>query len=106
MTLLGVPVPAGFTITTQACRDYMHGGRQMPEGLADEVEEHVRRSRRAAASASATAPTRCSSRALGAAVSMPGMMDTILNVGLDDESVEGLAERSGNRASPTTRTGA
>ncbi len=98
MTQLGVPVPAGFTITTEACRDYMRAGGQLPEGLVDEVEHHVQalEERSGKRFGDRHDPLLVSVRS-GAAVSMPGMMDTILNVGLDRESVEGLAERSGNR---------
>jgi pyruvate,orthophosphate dikinase len=98
MTQLGVPVPAGFTITTEACRAYMRAGGRIPDGLDDEVAEHV-------AALEATTDKRFGDRAdpllvsvrSGAAISMPGMMDTILNVGLDDEAVEGLAATTGNR---------
>ncbi len=98
MTQLGVPVPAGFTITTEACRDYMRAGGQLPEGLVEEVEQHVQalEERSGKRFGDRHDPLLVSVRS-GAAVSMPGMMDTILNVGLDRESVEGLAERSGNR---------
>src|SRR6476469_4482701 len=98
MTQLGVPVPAGFTITTEACRDYMRAGGQLPEGLVDEVEQHVQalEERSGKRFGDRHDPLLVSVRS-GAAVSMPGMMDTILNVGLDRESVEGLAERTGNR---------
>jgi pyruvate,orthophosphate dikinase len=98
MTQLGVPVPAGFTITTEACRDYMRAGGKLPEGLTDEVEQHVQalEAKSGKRFGDLHDPLLVSVRS-GAAVSMPGMMDTILNVGLDRESVEGLAERSGNR---------
>jgi pyruvate,orthophosphate dikinase len=98
MTQLGVPVPAGFTITTEACRAYMRGGKQLPPGLKDEIEGHVQRLEQRAGKrfGDMRDPLLVSVRS-GAAVSMPGMMDTILNVGLDDESVEGLAETTGNR---------
>jgi pyruvate,orthophosphate dikinase len=97
MTQLGVPVPAGFTITTDACRAYMANGGELPEGLDAEIEEHL------AALEEKTGkrfgdpedPLLVSVRS-GAAVSMPGMMDTILNLGLNDEAVRGLAERTGN----------
>ena len=97
MTQLGVPVPAGFTITTEACRDYMRAGGQLPDGLADEVEQHIQTMEGKAGKAFGDRhdPLLVSVRS-GAAISMPGMMDTILNVGLDRESVAGLAERSGN----------
>ena len=98
MTQLGVPVPAGFTITTEACRDYMRGGGQLPEGLVEEVEQHVQalEQRSGKRFGDSHDPLLVSVRS-GAAISMPGMMDTILNVGLDRESVAGLAERAGNR---------
>src|SRR5690348_16252575 len=97
MTQLGVPVPAGFTITTDACRAYMDA-RELPSGLEEEVDEHVRRleARAGKQFGSSDEPLLVSVRS-GAAVSMPGMMDTILNLGLDDEATEGLAARTGNR---------
>jgi pyruvate,orthophosphate dikinase len=98
MTQLGVPVPAGFTITTEACRAYMRGGRSLPDGLLEEVERHVQALEERAGKrfGDPRDPLLVSVRS-GAAISMPGMMDTILNVGLDDASVEGLAETTGNR---------
>ncbi len=98
MTQLGVPVPAGFTITTEACRDYMRAGRQMPAGLAEEIERHVEalETKSGKRFGDRHDPLLVSVRS-GAAISMPGMMDTILNVGLDRESVEGLAETTDNR---------
>jgi pyruvate, orthophosphate dikinase len=97
MTQLGVPVPAGFTITTEACRDYMRAGGKLPKGLSAEIEQHVQglEERSGKRFGDRHDPLLVSVRS-GAAISMPGMMDTILNVGLDRESVEGLAERSGN----------
>jgi pyruvate,orthophosphate dikinase len=96
MTQMGVPVPAGFTITTDACRAYM-AARELPAGLEDEVDEHVRRleERTGKRFGSNDDPLLVSVRS-GAAVSMPGMMDTILNLGLNDEATEGLAARTGN----------
>jgi pyruvate, orthophosphate dikinase len=98
MTQLGVPVPAGFTITTEACRDYMRAGGVLPNGLAEEIERHVAALEQKSGKrfGDSRDPLLVSVRS-GAAVSMPGMMDTILNVGLDDESVEGLGETTGNR---------
>jgi pyruvate, orthophosphate dikinase len=98
MTQLGVPVPAGFTITTEACRDYMRAGRQMPAGLAEEIERHLEalETKSGKRFGDRHDPLLVSVRS-GAAISMPGMMDTILNVGLDRESVEGLAETTDNR---------
>ncbi len=96
MTQLGVPVPSGFTITTDACRAYLAGGG-LPEGLEAEVDEHVRRleARAGKRFGSSDDPLLVSVRS-GAAVSMPGMMDTILNLGLNDAAAEGLAVRTGN----------
>jgi len=96
MTQMGVPVPAGFTITTDACRAYLVT-RDLPAGLEDEVDEHVRRLEERAGKrfGSAEDPLLVSVRS-GAAVSMPGMMDTILNLGLNDEAAAGLAVRTDN----------
>jgi pyruvate, orthophosphate dikinase len=96
MTLMGLPVPSGFTITTDACRAYMEAG-DVPAGLEDEVEEHVGRleERTGKRFGDHDDPLLVSVRS-GAAVSMPGMMDTILNLGLNDEAVEGLASGTGN----------
>jgi pyruvate, orthophosphate dikinase len=97
MTQLGVPVPAGFTITTDACRAYMSAGKQLPEGLEEEVEQHLRalEERTNKRFGDPDDPLLVSVRS-GAAISMPGMMDTILNVGLNDVSVGGLARSTGN----------
>jgi len=96
MTQMGVPVPAGFTITTDACRAFMIEG-ELPARLEDEVDEHVRRleERTGKRFGSADDPLLVSVRS-GAAVSMPGMMDTILNLGLNDEAAAGLAARTDN----------
>jgi len=97
MTQLGVPVPAGFTITTDACRAYMANGHELPEGLPVEIERHIDSLQEKAGKrfGDAQDPLLVSVRS-GAAVSMPGMMDTILNLGLNDEAVEGLARSTGN----------
>jgi pyruvate,orthophosphate dikinase len=97
MTQLGVPVPAGFTITTDACRAYMAAEGELPDGLGEEVDEHLARleERTGKKFGDPQDPLLVSVRS-GAAVSMPGMMDTILNLGLNDEAVRGLAERTGN----------
>jgi pyruvate,orthophosphate dikinase len=96
MTQLGIPVPAGFTITTDACRAYMASGGEV-EGLGEEVAEHIERleERTGKRFGDPDDPLLVSVRS-GAAVSMPGMMDTILNVGLNDDSVAGLARSTGN----------
>ena len=97
MTQLGIPVPAGFTITTDACRAYMANGKTLPDGLDEEIDRHLAalEQRTGKRFGDAADPLLVSVRS-GAAVSMPGMMDTILNVGLNDESVRGLAETTGN----------
>jgi pyruvate, orthophosphate dikinase len=97
MTQLGVPVPAGFTITTDACRAYRVGGKQYPDGLQDEIDLHLVRleERTGKRFGDPDDPLLVSVRS-GAAVSMPGMMDTILNLGLNATAVEGLAARTGN----------
>ena len=97
MTQLGVPVPAGFTITTDACRAYMSNGKALPDGLDGEVDEHLRalEEKTGKRFGDANDPLLVSVRS-GAAVSMPGMMDTILNLGLNDDAVQGLARTTGN----------
>ena len=92
-SVLGLPVPPGFTITTDACRAYMTGG--WPEGLSDEVTRHVRRLEKEMGKrlGDASDPLLVSVRS-GAKFSMPGMMDTVLNLGLNDASVKGLAEQT------------
>ena len=97
MTQLGVPVPDGFTITTEACRAYLRGGGEVPAGLDDEIEEHIvaLEQRTGKGFGDDRDPLLVSVRS-GAAVSMPGMMDSILNLGLNDVAVEGLATFTGN----------
>jgi pyruvate, orthophosphate dikinase len=96
MTGLGLPVPPGFTITTEACRTYLASGSQ-PEELAEQVSAHLRalEKRMGRRLGDHDDPLLVSVRS-GAPVSMPGMMDTVLNVGLNDRSVDGLARQSGN----------
>ena len=97
MTQLGVPVPAGFTVTTDASRAYMENDKAVPDGLEPEIEEHLRALEEKAGKrfGDPDDPLLVSVRS-GAAISMPGMMDTILNLGLNDESVEGLAATTQN----------
>jgi pyruvate,orthophosphate dikinase len=97
MTALGIPVPAGFTVTTAACVEYMRAGKALPDGLEAEIEEHLRRLEQATGKrfGDPDDPLLVSVRS-GAAVSMPGMMDTILNLGLNAEAVRGLAAATGN----------
>ncbi len=97
MTQLGIPVPDGFTITTDACRAYLAGGGQVPDGLDAEVDEHMAalEQRTGKGFGDDRDPLLVSVRS-GGAISMPGMMDTILNLGLNDIAVEGLATSTGN----------
>jgi pyruvate, orthophosphate dikinase len=96
MTQLGIPVPAGFTITTDACRAYMATG-DVPPGLDDEVGRRVAALEERAGKrfGDSDDPLLVSVRS-GAAISMPGMMDTVLNLGLNDVAVDGLAKSTGN----------
>ena len=96
MTTLGLPVPPGFTITTEACRAYLAAG-EAPETLDVEVTAHLREVEQAMGRrlGDPSDPLLVSVRS-GAKFSMPGMMETVLNIGLNDESVEGLAAQSGN----------
>ncbi|WP_067965073.1 pyruvate, phosphate dikinase [Nocardiopsis trehalosi] len=96
MTNLGLPVPPGFTITTEACRHYLEHG-EVPDGLAGEVAERLAALEAAMGKrlGQADDPLLVSVRS-GAAFSMPGMMETVLNIGLNDASVEGLAAQSGD----------
>jgi pyruvate,orthophosphate dikinase len=96
MSNLGLPVPAGFTITTEACRAYM-GAEEMPEGLMESVTEYLGELEDATGKrlGDSEDPLLVSVRS-GASVSMPGMMDTVLNLGLNDTAVEGLAWRTGD----------
>ncbi len=97
MTRAGIPVPPGFTITTEACRYYYAHGRALPEGFEDAQETALGRLEQAAGHllGDPDDPLLVSVRS-GAKISMPGMMDTILNLGLNDRSVQGLVRRSGH----------
>ena len=92
-SVLGLPVPPGFTISTDACRDYMKGG--WPSGLDAEIAKHVKALEKTMGKRLGDAgdPLLVSVRS-GAKFSMPGMMDTVLNLGLNDDSVEGLAKQT------------
>jgi pyruvate,orthophosphate dikinase len=94
MTNLGLPVPPGFTISTEACRAYLRDGAE-PEGLAEEVSTHLAALEKAMGRTLGDPddPLLVSVRS-GAAFSMPGMMETVLNIGLNDESLKGLARQS------------
>src|SRR5262252_1466068 len=97
MTNLGLPVPPGFTITTEACNAYMAGGDRLPGGLMDEVAAALETLERKMGKrlGNDADPLLVSVRS-GAPFSMPGMMDTVLNLGLNDHSVGGLAKQTGN----------
>ena len=95
MSVLNLPVPHGFTISTDACRDYMHGG--WPKSLTDEIAKHVAslEKKMGRKLGDAKDPLLVSVRS-GAKFSMPGMMDTVLNLGLNDKSVIALAKTTNN----------
>ena len=97
MTNLGIPVPAGFTISTEVCTYYYQHNYTYPEGLEDQVMEALRKTEEAmgAKFGDPENPLLVSVRS-GARVSMPGMMDTVLNLGLNDETVQGLIKKTNN----------
>ena len=97
MTNIGLPVPQGFTITTEACTQYYEDGRQINDEIFAEIMEYVEKMEKITGKKFGDLhnPLLVSVRS-GARQSMPGMMDTILNLGLNDASVEGLAKKTGN----------
>src|SRR6266508_1788678 len=97
MTRMGLPVPHGFTVTCEACNAYRAAGRRFPGGMLDEVADHLRRleERMGRQLGDPGDPLLVSVRS-GAPFSMPGMMDTVLNAGLNDESIEGLTKQTGS----------
>ena len=97
MTRLGIPVPPGFTVTTEACLRYLHDDNTMPAEIWDQVLAALRATeeRLGQGFGDPTSPLLVSCRS-GAKFSMPGMMDTVLNLGLNDETAKGLVARSGN----------
>ena len=98
MTRLGLPVPPGFTITTEVCNKYYQNNKKLPSNLMSEVRKNITKieKRTSKKFGSAENPLLVSVRS-GAAISMPGMMDTILNLGLNDQTVIGLAKKSNNQ---------
>lgn len=98
MTKIGLPVPQGMTISTEACNDYFTQNNQLPDGLLDQVWDylHILEEETGKVFGDAANPLLVSVRS-GAAVSMPGMMDTVLNLGLNDTTVEGFAALTGDR---------
>jgi len=97
MTNLGIPVPPGFTISTAVCAEYNRRKGKWPAGLKEQVDKNVRKLERAmgAKLSDPNRPLLVSVRS-GAAVSMPGMMDTVLNLGLNDSVIEGIIKKTGN----------
>ncbi len=97
MTNIGLPVPAGFTITTEVCTYYTQNNKTYPEGLREEVEEALAKTEKAmgAKFGDSTNPLLVSCRS-GARVSMPGMMDTVLNIGLNESTLAGLIKSTNN----------
>lgn len=97
MTNIGLPVPTGLTITTEACNEYYAQGKRLPEGLAEELKEKIKAVEELAGKkfGDAKNPLLLSIRS-GAKFSMPGMMDTILNLGLNDETCQGMIEATQN----------
>ncbi len=97
MSNIGIPVPPGFTITTEVCTEFYGAGKRLPRGLEKEIRDALSRVEALTGKGFGDPenPLLVSVRS-GARVSMPGMMDTVLNLGLNDRTVEGLARRSGN----------
>ncbi|KXK29891.1 MAG: pyruvate phosphate dikinase [Candidatus Brocadia sinica] len=97
MTNLGIPVPPGFTITTEVCDAYYKNNQQYPKGLSEEIEQNLSRLEKlmGAKLGDPDNPLLVSVRS-GAAASMPGMMDTVLNLGLTPDAVNGLMKKTGN----------
>ncbi|HRX63567.1 MAG TPA: pyruvate, phosphate dikinase [Candidatus Absconditabacterales bacterium] len=97
MMSLGMPIPDGFTVTTEACDVYYENDKTYPQEILDQIEEKLQKLEKSTGKklGDANDPLLVSVRS-GAAVSMPGMMDTVLNLGLNDESVRGLATKTGN----------
>jgi len=97
MTRIGIPVPPGFTVTTEACNAYLKSGGQFPEGMWEEILESLKTVEAATGKTFGDPknPLLVSCRS-GAKFSMPGMMDTVLNIGLNDETAVGMAELTGD----------
>jgi pyruvate,orthophosphate dikinase len=97
MTTAGLPVPPGFTITTETCGEYNDAKQKLPKGLMDEVRANIAKVEKATGKrfGDPANPLLVACRS-GAKMSMPGMMDTVLNIGLNDEVVQGMANLTGN----------
>ena len=97
MTILGMPIPQGFTVTTEACTEYYNSGKQITQEIQDQIFEAITwlEELNGKKFGDTEDPLLVSVRS-GARASMPGMMDTILNLGLNDVAVEGFAKKTGN----------
>ena len=97
MTKLGLPIPQGFTVTTEACTEYYNNGEKISEEIEKEIFESLKKIEEIQGKkfGDTSDPLLVSVRS-GARASMPGMMDTILNLGLNDIAVEGFAAKTGN----------
>ncbi len=97
MSSIGLPVPPGFTLTTECCDQFYQQGEKWPKGLNEEVDKHIKRLEKVTGKTFGKGknPLLVSVRS-GAAVSMPGMMDTVLNLGLNDETLQSLIDLTGN----------
>ncbi|MFW5839206.1 MAG: PEP/pyruvate-binding domain-containing protein, partial [Planctomycetota bacterium] len=97
MSSLGLPVPPGFTITTETCAEFYELGKKYPAGLDKEIDENIKKLEKFTGKTFGKGknPLLVSVRS-GAAVSMPGMMDTVLNLGLNDETLQSMIELTGN----------
>jgi len=97
MTRIGIPVPSGFTITTEVCNEYQENGKKWPKGLEKDVQDNIKRLEKEMGKklGDKKNPLLVSVRS-GSKFSMPGMMDTVLNLGLNDENVLGLVEATNN----------
>jgi len=97
MTRLGLPVPPGFVITTEVCNKYYENSKQLPQGLAEQIRASMNKLEQTTGKGFGDKdnPLLVSVRS-GAPISMPGMMDTILNLGLNEKTVQGLAKQSNN----------
>ena len=97
MTNLGLPIPQGFTVTTEACTDYYNSGKQIRDEIKDQIFDALKKleEEQGKKFGDTENPLLVSVRS-GARASMPGMMDTILNLGLTDAAVEGFAKKTGN----------
>ena len=97
MTRMGLPIPQGFIITTEACIEYTKNKKQFPEGLWEQVQDNLNKLEKNSEKmfGDNENPLLVSVRS-GAAISMPGMMDTILNLGLNDKTIQGIIKKSNN----------